>query len=249
MANQLVQRLRQLPVAAAQVLVPAMSLADLEGPGRIRELYTRAYGAIFAAAVPIFCLAAMLVPAISRLWTGHEEAAFMGMMWICTAGWALSTVGTPAYYGNVGTGTLVSNSIGHAVSTLVAFLGGWVGGAYWGAFGVCAGYSLGVAAGGLHVQVAFMRRLGLDATALVPTESRGLVGTSLVALALGLLVDSELARAGWFGKSSTGGHALEFGSLLALFLAVTGATLWWHPLRQSCWMRFARSIRRQPHPS
>jgi O-antigen/teichoic acid export membrane protein len=249
MANQLVQRLRQLPVAVAQVLVPAMTQAEVEGSGRVRELYLRGYRTIFAAAVPIFCLATMLVPAISSIWIGHEEVLFTGMMWICIAGWAPSTVGTPAYYGNVGTGALASNAVGHMLTNLIAFLLGWLGGREWGAFGVVTGYSIGIVAGGLFVQVDFMRRLGLGMNTLVPVESRWLLVLSLLAIVPGLAADAAIARSGWLAEPGPVGHVLRFGVPMLVFLLVTGASLWFHPVGRSVAGRMLHSIRRQPDSS
>jgi O-antigen/teichoic acid export membrane protein len=249
MANQLVQRLRQLPVAAAQVLVPAMAEAGMEGTSRVRELYLRGYRNLFAAAVPIFCVAAILVPTIGIIWIGHEEPLFTGMMWICMAGWALSTVGTPAYYGNVGTGTLGSNTIGHALTTLLALLLGWLGGRQFGALGVAAGYSMGVAAGGLFVQFAFMRRMGLGWDAVAPPESRWLLLLSLVAMLLGLAADAAITRSILPADAGPLSQVLRMLVLASIFLLVTGASIWSHPLRRGIAGRVMQVIRHQPDPS
>jgi O-antigen/teichoic acid export membrane protein len=249
MANQLVQRLRQLPVAAAQVLVPAMAEAGMQGAGQVRELYMRSYRTLFAAAVPIFCAAAVLVPAIATIWIGHEEPIFTSMMWICIAGWALSTVGTPAYYGNVGTGTLTSNTISHALTTVLALLLGWAGGRQFGALGVAAGYGAGVAAGGLFVQSAFMRRMGLGWEAVLPPESRWLLLLSLVAMVLGLVADATIARSGLLADPAPVSQVLRMVVLASIFLVVTGASIWSHPLRRNITGRVVQVVRRQPDPS
>ena len=246
MANQMVQRLRQLPIAAAQVLVPAMTQAGIEGMDRLKQLYGRGYRAIFAAAVPIFCFAAMLVPAISRLWIGHEEPLFERMAWICIAGWTLSTIGTPAYYGNVGIGTLASNSIGHALTSLCASLVGWLGGMQVGAVGVCAGYSLGVVAGGLYVHLVFMRRLGLPWQSLIPSESRGLLALSLIAVVLGLYLDAAMAHSSALPAGSSNRNWTHMGLQTALFLLVAGAGLWTHPLRRGIYGHIRQRVSRAP---
>lgn len=249
MANQLVQRLRQLPVAAAQVLVPAMAQAGMEGSGRVRDLYLRGYRTLFAAAIPIFGLAIILVPAIATMWIGHEEPLFMGMTWICMAGWALSTIGTPAYYGNVGTGTLLGNTIGHGLTTTLAFLCGWLGGRTLGALGVAAGYSIGVAAGGLFVQIAFMRRLGLRGSSALPRESRWVLLLSSLAVILGLAADAVIGRSGLLTGPGLWTQVLRMLLLASIFLIVTGASIWMHPLRRSISIRMIQALTRQPDPS
>jgi O-antigen/teichoic acid export membrane protein len=249
MANQLVQRLRQLPVAAAQVLVPAMAQAGMEGSDRVRDLYLRGYRTLFAAAIPIFGVAIILVPAIATLWIGHEEPLFMDMTWICMAGWALSTIGTPAYYGNVGTGTLVSNTIGHGLTTTLAFLLGWLGGRMLGALGVVAGYSIGVAVGGLFVQIDFMQRLALRGGSALPSESRWVLLLSLIAVVLGLAANDIIGRSGLLPESGLWTQVLRMLLLASIFLIVTGASMWMHPLRRSISGRVARALTRQPDPS
>jgi O-antigen/teichoic acid export membrane protein len=249
MANQLVQRLRQLPVAAAQVLVPAMTQAGIEGTAQVRELYARGYRTIFAVAVPIFSFAAILVPTISSIWIGHEVPLFTGMMWICLAGWALSTVGAPAYFGNLGTGTLTSNAIGHTLTNLIAFLLGWVGGRELGAYGVCAGYALGVVAGALFVQLGFMRRLGLGLSTIVPPDSRWLLIQSLLAVALGLGADFAIVKSGILAEAGPFPHALRIAVATSIFLVVAGASVWSHPVRRSVAGRLLQAVRRQPTPS
>lgn len=249
MANQLVQRLRQLPVAAAQVLIPAMAEAGIEGDRPVRELYLRGYRTLFAAAVPTFCITAMLAPAIAGIWIGHAEPLFTGMLWICMAGWAVSTLGSPAYFGNVGTGTLASNTICHALTTLLAFVLGWLGGWQWGAFGVVAGYSLGVAAGGLFVQLAFMRRLQLGWSTIVPPESRALLLLSLLALLPGLLADRIIVQHWLATEAGPLPLVLRVAAAMGIFLLITGTSLWSHPLRRNIAGRLLHTIRREPSPS
>lgn len=233
MANQLVQRLRLLPASAAQVLVPAIAHAKAQGGERILELYSRSYGVIFAVTVPCFCLAAALVPAISAAWIGSREPLFMGMTWICLAGWGFSTIGTPAYFSNLGTGLIATNTAGHTLSTLVAGVLGWAGGLSWGPFGVCAGYAAGVAVGGLYVQIVLLRRLGLALDSIVPRESRLLLSLSLLAVMLCLLADLLLADSLPSHAASVFARLLRIVLVSAAFLVITGFGIWLHPLRRS----------------
>lgn len=249
MANLLVQRLRMLPVAATQVLIPAMAQAGVEGRDAVRQLYDRSYRTILATAVPSFCLAAILVPSISVLWIGHEEPLFMGMAWICMAGWALSTIGAPAYFSNIGTGTIGSNSIGHILTTVLAFVLGWWGGTFWGAYGVSAGYIAGIATGALYVQIAFLQRLHLEPATLVPDESRRLLMLSLLAVPLCLAADALLLRSPAFRDQGLIAGASRIVVLITAFSVIVGTAAWSHPLRRSMTGRVLELVRRQPTPS
>lgn len=240
MANQLVQRLRLLPVSAVQILVPVIAHSGEDRGERILGLYARSYRLIFAATIPGFCLAAALIPAISEAWTGSHAPLLTGMTWICLAGWGLSTLGTPSYYTNLGLGTIGTNTAGHALTTLVAGVLGWWGGVTWGAFGVCSGYAAGVAAGSLYVQLRLGRQLGLSAGSLIPKESLRLVLLSFAGLAACLAADAYLA----------GGPLMtRIGMVTALFLITVGSGIWSHPLRQSVIDSVLGSLRSPRHQS
>src|SRR6185369_14420397 len=154
---------------------------------------------------------------------------FTHMAWICMAGWALSTIGTPAYFSNVGTGTIGSNTVGHALTAVLALLLGWWGGAAWGAYGVSAGYIAGVAAGGLYVQVVFLRRLRLASATLLPAESRRLLVLSLLAMALCLVADGMMSSSPLFREQGMPAQLLRIGTLVMAFSIVVGASIWSHP--------------------
>ncbi len=242
MANQLVQRLRMLPVAAVQALVPAMAHAEAQGSGLARELYVLGYRAVFAATVAGFCLVAALVPVISAVWIGHEENLFMGVAWICLAGWAASTISTPAYFGNIGTGTLVTNTVGHVFQIGLCALLGWWGGAAWGTYGVTAVYAVAVATGGLYVQIMFQGRLGYFA--LIPDESRRLTMMSMLAMSLCLAADTMIGRHFVLETARPAVQLLRMVLLVAAFSVVVGPCLWVHPLRRSIGERVLDRVRR-----
>jgi O-antigen/teichoic acid export membrane protein len=246
MANQLVQRLRMLPVAAIQALVPAMAHAEAQGSNLVRDLYVVSYRVTFAATVAGFCLAAALVPVISAVWIGHEEGLFMGAAWICLAGWALNCVGTPAYFGNIGAGTLVTNTVGHVVQIVLCSLLGWWGGT-WGAHGVTAAYAIAIAVGGLYIQIVFEKRLGY--VVAVPAESRRLLMISLLSMALCLAVDTMIVRYFPLETGSPAAQVLRIVTVLAVFCVLVGPNLWSHPLRRLISERALDRFRRQPDPS
>jgi O-antigen/teichoic acid export membrane protein len=242
MAMQLLQRLRQLPLAASQVLVPAMAQASEHGSERVRDLYTRSYRIIFAATVSSFCVVAVLVSAISILWIGHLEPLFVGMTWICLLGMALNTIGIPSYYSNLGIGHVGTNTIGHGLIALLLIALGWLGGKTWGAFGVSAGYVIAVAAGGLYVQIALMKRLGLAMSTFIPAESRKLLGFSLLAVAVCLGADRAFAHFSYFQALDLQVQLLRAAVLIGIFALVAGSSIWSHPLRRTLSARIAGAV-------
>jgi O-antigen/teichoic acid export membrane protein len=232
MASQLIQRLRQLPVAATQVLVPAIAQANESGEGRVRELYTRSYRTIFAATIPSFCLVAILVPAISIVWIGHREPLFEGVAWICLLGMAVNTLGTPSYFSNLGTGAMITNTVGHGLATVLTAALGWWGGILWNAYGVSAGYVTGLAVGGLYIQLVLMKRLRLELPTLIPAESRWLLTLCVVAVVVGIFADHAIAQLPWFRTMDMDVQLVRIAVLITVFSLVAGASLWSHPLRR-----------------
>jgi O-antigen/teichoic acid export membrane protein len=243
MAMQLVQKIRQLPMAATQVLVPAMAQASELGQGRVRELYTRSYRTIFAATISIFCLLASLISVISILWIGHQEPLFIGMAWICILGMSVNTLGTPSYFSNLGTGDVGTNTIGHALAALLAAALGWWGGWAWGAFGVGAGYVAGLAVGGLYIQVLFVRRLGLKLSSLIPAESRWLLISSVFAVGICLAADKVVLRVPYFDAPHISAQLVRMAILVAIFMLVAGSSMWMHPLRRAVSARIVETLR------
>jgi O-antigen/teichoic acid export membrane protein len=242
MATQLIQRVRQVIVAAAQVMVPAVAAAHEAGIAGVRALYEKSYRVVFAATVPFFCALAILIPSISGMWIGRMQRDFIVMAWICSTGLALNTIGSPAYFSNLGTGAIARNSAGHAINLALAVIAGWVLGALAGAWGVSAGYVAGLAAGGLYIQIGLMRRLSLPFSTLLPMESRPLLIACAAAVLLCGIADHLLLGSDVLPADHAGAQLLRATCLALLFIGVTGRTLWRHPLALRARLRGAREV-------
>jgi O-antigen/teichoic acid export membrane protein len=234
MANQLIQRLRQILVAGIQVIVPAAAQAHESGADHVVALYLKSYRTVFAVAIPYFCLIAALVPAVSVAWIGRPENTFVSLAWIVLAGLAVNTLGTPSYFNNLGTGDLRRNTVGFGLNTVLAALLGWLGGALFGALGVVTGWAIATMVNGLYIQHAFHRQNGLELVAAVPAESIAISGLSVVALIVCRVIDATfLVPSEFFSEPSLASQAARMIVLTAVFASLTATTIWYHPVRRS----------------
>jgi hypothetical protein len=176
-------------------------------------------------------------------WIGHREPLFEGLAWICVVGFAVNTIGTPSYFSNLGTGAISTNTISHALATLLAIGLGWWGGTVWGAYGVGAGHATGQALGGLFAQLVLMKRLRLGLPSLIPVESRRLLMFSIIAVALCVAVDGAITRVPWFSAPDLGVQMVHMAILIVIFTLVTGFSIWSHPLRRTISVRIMEAMK------
>jgi O-antigen/teichoic acid export membrane protein len=232
MAAQLIQRSRQILVTGAQTLVPAAAHANERGGADVRKLYASSYATMMMLALPGFSALVVVVPAVGLAWIGHAEPMFTGIAWICTAGLLLNTVGTPAYFFNLGTGDVALNTQGHAITASVASLGGFLGGQWFGAQGVAVAYAASMALGGLYVQLRFMMRHGVVFASLLPPGSAALLTACALALALVLPLDLRII-APRIGAADALSQLLRAVTIALLFALLISPALWRHPARKS----------------
>jgi O-antigen/teichoic acid export membrane protein len=223
MANRMVMQFRALLVSANQVMVPRVASLNEISPETIQDVYFASYRVVFFLSVPLFATMAAAAPLASEVWIGHYEQSFVLYSVLLVAGFWLNTLCGPAYFVNLGTGSLHWVTLAHVViGILNVSLGYMLGGAYGGS-GVVMGYVLALVFGSSLVVAGFHRDNHISRRALLPTESRKLFIACCVALLLGWGVfhfvdipEATLARAG-----------------LSLTICVVGIApiFWAHPLR------------------
>jgi O-antigen/teichoic acid export membrane protein len=223
MANRMVMQFRGLLVSANQVLVPRVASIKESSPETIQDVYLSSYRVVFFLSVPLYATIAAAAPLASEIWIGHYEQSFVLYSVLLVAGCWLNTLSGPAYFVNLGTGSLHWITLAHVViGILNVSLGYMLGGAYGGS-GVVMGYVLALVFGSSLVVAGFHRDNHISRRALLPTESRKLFIACCVALLLGWGVfhfvdipEATLARAG-----------------LSLTICVVGIApiFWAHPLR------------------
>lgn len=225
MANKMVVQCRALLVSANQVIVPQVAALQESSPEQMRRIYEDTYRVVFFLALPLYAGIAAAAPLVSHLWIGHYEHAFVVYTLLLCVGFGFNTLVGPAYFVNLGAGSLRWNTLSQvAIGILNAFLGFLLGAAF-GGEGVVAGYVLALVIGSSLMVIGHHRDNRIPFSILWPAESRRL----LLACCLGL-------SAGWafrhFLFLVMPERFLASASLtLAICVLVICPAFWSHPLR------------------
>lgn len=152
MANRMVTQFRALVVSANQVLVPKIAAVQETSPGQILQIYRDSYRAVFFLIIPLFSLLIVATPLIGLIWIGFYEPNFVFFGVILVLGYLINTLSVPAYFMNLGIGSLRWNVISHMVLGL---------------FVATLGYTFGVIAGGRGVVIGTVTALTLSSAIII----------------------------------------------------------------------------------
>ncbi len=233
MASRAVVQLRQVIVAAFQMLVPF--LASRFGQSRAsdadtRNYYERVMQLMWLVAVPYFALVGAALPLLLTVWAGQFSTEFILIGMICLAGWFVSTLAVPAFMIYLSVGRLRWVAINQLVIGLLNLVFGWLGGLWFGGPGVVVGAMLALVVGTLVVVVQFHREYRVSARRSMPQRLIWLVIAALAGLAALL--------AYWLQWQGLGVPHWAAGVGYLSLIAVLIAFAWHHPLRQSLTSQF-----------
>jgi O-antigen/teichoic acid export membrane protein len=223
MANKMVQQFRSLIISANQVLVPAIADLQENNPERIRSIYLTNYNLLFFLALPLYTLIIISTPFISEIWIGHYEKVFINIGIFLAIGNFLNTLAGPAYFSNLGIGSLKWNVIGHiaiAVLNIIfsAFLGFLFGG-----YGVVIGWALALSLGSAVIYISYHIDNKIPVSELFPKDSRGIFIVCFIVLVLSLIMQSSII---FYIRSILLNIVVILFSTLIIFIP-----LWFHPMR------------------
>lgn len=170
MADRMVKQVRSLVVSANQVMIPVFSKMQEEAPEQISSVYQKSYGLLLFVALPIFSGIVAMTPIISQLWIGMYQPLFVSFSLILAVGWFLSTLITPAYISNMGTGHLGWNTMAHLVVGVLNIIFGAVFGYMFGGKGVVAGFVVALVLGSVLVIVNYHRKHKISFSVLIPKK-------------------------------------------------------------------------------
>lgn len=224
MANQLVVRIRTLLVSANSVMVPVIAELQETSPGQLRAMYVRAYETVFFLATPVYAGLLLLLPLVSLVWIGHIEEQFLVFSVILVGTYFLNNLEVPAYFDNLGTGSLRWNTWAHVVMALLNVALGSLLGYAWGALGVAIAASVALLVSSAMVLFAVHRKYQLPARQLIPAAHRPI---TLVVCGLTVVGILWLTWAEDHGLS----NLLSTAVLVLVFLIVYIVAGWRHPYR------------------
>jgi O-antigen/teichoic acid export membrane protein len=178
MSSKMVQQVRNVIVAANQVLVPVFASIHETDSQRIPSVYIQSYRVVFLVALPLYTLVGILTPAISVLWIGHSEPVFIWGTGLLVLGWCTNALSGPAYFAYMGTGRLRWCTLGHALMATANLILGWAFGRAYGEFGVIFSWSGALMLGSFVITIAYIAENALSWRSTVPSQGVALLVTS-----------------------------------------------------------------------
>jgi len=223
MASRMIHQLRALIISANQVVVPTVSGLHEVMPEKVNSFYAKSYQTIFYISLPAYSFLIVCAPLVSRIWLGWYEPVFVFTAVLLSIGAFLNTLGGPAYFTNLGTGSLKWNVIGHLLSVLLNALLGFVLGVIFGGKGVIVSFMIAAALSSGVITVAYSIKHKISLTELL--AGKELAVAVFCALAVSFLLNAVL----WGGMDVV---TLNVYSLM-IFMIITAVPMWRHPVRKS----------------
>jgi O-antigen/teichoic acid export membrane protein len=224
MANRMVMQLRALVTAGGEALVPAIAHVGESDRSAAHAVYLEACRAVAIVTLPALAITLVATPLLSEVWIGRYEPFFVAFSYLLATGMFLSLLAVPAWFANLGLGTLRWNTISVAVILLLTVLFSLTLGPWLHGWGVVGGYSVAMLAGHELILVTYHRRERLPIRALVSRDE--------MPVALGALGFTAVGLAIYYGLRARIGLAPTAGLVLLAAAVTLVPPLWHHPLRR-----------------
>ncbi len=214
MANRMVVQFRAILVSANRVLIPVIAEYQETDRSRLKTIYVQSFRLLVFLSIPLYIGVASLAPSISEIWIGHVEPVFIQFAVLLSLGWFVNTLVGPSYMGNLGAGTLLWNTVYHAVNGVVNLALGLILGWLWGGMGVAIAFAVSIAIASVLLMIRYQSDNGISACELQLGEHVPLMAMAVMGMLMSWVV--------FFWSS----RSLEKFSLLLLCMAiVTGFLL------------------------
>lgn len=224
MAYKMVMQVRALLISVNQVMVPAIADLHEREPHRVIDIYKETYLLLSYLAIPIFSAIIAFAPIISEIWLGYYEHKFIFIAVLLAIGYLLNTLGTTAYYSNLGTGRLRWNTIGLLTVAVLNVCLGLILGPFFGGWAIVATWVTSLIIGSAIISIAYHVQNNIPVAELLVKENKLIVLTGITAICLTYLVyDLTYRKINIWGVT---------GIAVPLFCLVEGLPLWNHPMRK-----------------
>jgi O-antigen/teichoic acid export membrane protein len=224
MANRMVIQLRQLINAAASALIPAVAHLEETERGAIQLVYKESYGGLFYIIWPALGLTLVSTPLFSELWIGYYQHSFVLYGILLSVGLYLGMLSSPAFYANLGAGTLRWNVVATFAMLAVTALPNLVTRGALGGTGMAVCYALAYVVGGAIILVGYHTQNHLGMWSMLPRDCL----PTMVASLLGALAGLSLYG---LGRRALGLPLLGVATLV-IYFGLVFPPLWVHPLRK-----------------
>jgi O-antigen/teichoic acid export membrane protein len=224
MANRMVQQFRAILIAANHVLVPVIAGMYEDDISKTFAMYKKSFGVILFVSFPLYGSLTVFVPLISVLWLGSYQPFFVNVSFVLIAGWLLNTLIAPAYFANLGIGSIKWNTLGQVLmGVLNAVLGPLLGFLAGGAGVVCA-YLLALVTGSGLTVYKFHSLNTIRARDLISRPDRTMIVVNL----LGLVIFSTYLLTAFRPQDPIFRSGAVLSLIVCLFFLLPA---WYHPLR------------------
>jgi O-antigen/teichoic acid export membrane protein len=141
MANRLVLQVRQLIVTANQTIIPIIAQRSSD-TDEVVKMHQKIFYLISIVTFPLMCFMIIQSSLICYLWIGNVEMFFLHCFWSLILGYTINILSGPAYFSNLGTGTLNPILKSHLLLSLGNVILGFSLGSLFGGYGVLAGWTM-----------------------------------------------------------------------------------------------------------
>jgi O-antigen/teichoic acid export membrane protein len=239
LASRMGYQIRALVVIANEVLVPVVATLAETNRDAIRRVYSDAYSLNLFISVPLFSLAVVSMPLISRIWLGSYEATFVEFSSIIAFGWFFNAVSTPAIVVQIGIARLRWVVLASVTVTVLNLLLGTSLGFFYGGGYVIWAWAISRMISGLIVIMPHHLENKIPLRSLIATEHSGLFAGAAVVL--------YGYTEAYFGNLPLDLQPTELAIIVAgVGLIVVSVPAWFHPVRRRLTAYAAsRLLRRQ----
>lgn len=231
MAYRMVTQIRALIVSAHAALVPTIAGLHETNRDALRTLYVRSFQTILVLVVVLLPLVIALTPWVARVWISTPHPVFILSATLLSIGWFTNLLGNPAYFANTGTGHLRPNVIGHALTSVLNVVAGYLGGLLLGWSATAAALMVAIMVGSAYVGSAYNRLHAIGWGELITRPTLYLFIASVAGLGTTLWLNrTGLMDIPW---------PWHFMAVVGTHSAFVIVPFWAHPLRRSAyeWIR------------
>lgn len=168
MANRMVQQFRFILISANQVLVPVFAGIFEKSIQDVYNVYKKSFSVISYLSLPFFGILSIAVPFISKVWVGTYEPFFVLLSYLMIASWYINTLVTPAYFANMGIGTIKWNTLTHVAMGTSNIILGLLLGSLLGGMGVIIAYLISLIGASLLLVYKFHQINAIPLGQLIP---------------------------------------------------------------------------------
>lgn len=172
--------------------------------------------------MPLYTGLAALTPLISEFWIGNYQPVFVEYTLFLVVGYWFNALTVPAYFINLGTGSLRLNTIAHVVIGILNATMGYSLGLSFGGWGVVLGYVFALIIGSSIYTLGFHHDRRIPFKVLFPTNCRAFSAIC----SLGVLI-------GYGTFHILDGHIVPIVNAGLTFMVCfipVGISFWMHPL-------------------